>query len=406
MGREPRRIGAPDLDAMLDELAATGTLVAPVDRAGEVVFERVESAAAIHRDYVNSLAPPKDLLLPSRERLAAYSFVDGRPVLGTTAAAAPAETVLFGVRSCDVAGFEYLERYLGGGMFGRPELEDRPFRARRDALTVISVVCQRPGPTCLCVCCQGGPALEHGFDWQLTALERGWLVEIGSAKGERLAARWAERLAPADPAAVAEKAARVQETIAHFDRFSTRRVQTMAASRMTSTGRLPRAFWERIGERCFQCGGCAFVCPTCYCFNVADVGPPGATDGCEGELRPARERGAAAAVPNEITCAPREGDWERVRLRDCCQLPGFVRQAGGGYPRWTTGERCLTRFFHKLSWQFHERMGRLGCTGCGRCVAVCPGGIGIDVVAEEMTAALRGPGAAGPTPAPRPGAGA
>jgi hypothetical protein len=87
-----------------------------------------------------------------------------------------------------------------------------------------------------------------------------------------------------------------------------------------------------------------------------------------------------------------------VRLRDNCQLAGFVRQTGGGYPRWTCGERCLTRFFHKLSQQFQERMGAPGCTGCGRCIVTCLGERGIDRVAETMRDALTGPGRASRAP--------
>jgi hypothetical protein len=391
MSREPRWSTRPDLDAVLDELAVSGALVAPVRAGDELLFRQVPDAAVICRDYVNTLVPPKDLLLPSPERLLGYRVAAGRVTLDPDAEEAPSPFVLFGVRSCDVAGFRYLERFLSGAVFDRPDLADGPFRARRDAVTVLSVVCQAPGPTCMCVCCHGGPALEQGYDWQLTALDQGWLVEIGSEKGERLAERFAVCLPPAGPEALREKDERVRDVVDHFDRFSTNRVQTMAGSRMTSTGRLAPAFWERVGERCFECGGCAFVCPTCYCFNVADVGPPCAVDDCEGRVLdvPAVPGGRVAGVEPAA-----EGDedahWQRVRLRDCCMLAGFVRQAGGSYPRWSTGERCLTRFFHKLSWQFHARMGTLGCTGCGRCSVVCMGGIGIEQISAEMTAALQG----------------
>jgi len=384
MGRETRRASAQDLDALLDELAAAGTLCAPTRLGDEVVFRQVADRGAICRDYVNSLIPPKDLLLPSPEPLLSYRIEGGQPALEPAADGRPREVVLFGARSCDVAGLAYLERFLSGAIFGRPDLADAPFLARRRAVTVLSVVCEEAGPTCMCVCCKGGPALAEGYDWQLTRLASGWLVEIGSERGERLAERFADRLPGADAGAVAEKEERVRQAVRRFERSSTRRVQTMVGGRMVSAGRLPPAFWERLGERCFECGGCAFVCPTCYCFNVADVSPPGAVpaDGTDGSVAP--------AVPGGPTEPPADGRWERVRLRDCCNLPGFVRQAGGSYPRWTAGERCLTRFFHKLSWQFHRRMDALGCTGCGRCAQVCLGGIGIDQVSEEMTAELTG----------------
>jgi len=361
---------------------------------GELLFLPVADPAEIRREYVNSLVPPKEYFLPTPERLVAYRIEGGAPVLETGDGDRPArERVIFGIRSCDVAGLAYLERYFSGALFGRPDTADGPFQRRREAATLLSVVCQRPGPTCMCVCCKGGPALERGYDWQLTELEDGWLVEIGSERGERLAARCADVLAEAPAQAAGEKEARVLATVERFAAQSDHRVPTMAAGRMVSTGRLDASFWRIVGDRCFECGGCAFVCPTCWCFNVADVQGPGEA----GFDEPVE--GMSPMVPGGATAEVRDGRWERVRLRDNCMLAGFVRQAGGSYPRLTCGERCLTRFFHKLSQQFHARMDALGCTGCGRCIVACLGEEGIDVVAEAMRDALTGPGRASAAPA-------
>jgi ferredoxin len=265
--------------------------------------------------------------------------------------------------------------------------------SRREATTLISVVCQKAGPTCMCVCCKGGPALESGYDWQLTELEAGWLVEIGSPRGERLARRFSALLGSPPAGASEEKAARVAAAIERFGEQSMHRVPTMAATRMVSSGRLDESFWRIVGDRCFECGGCAHLCPTCWCFNVADLRATGEAD----FENPAE--GMSPMSPGGASGGTREGAWERVRLHDGCTLAGFVRQAGGGYPRLTCGERCLTRFFHKLSQQFFERMDALGCTGCGRCVAGCLGEEGIDAVAEGMRVVLTGPGRASTAPA-------
>ena len=374
------------LEALLARLASETQLVAPVDVEGEVLFLPVSDPSRICRDYVNSLAPPRDAFLRNPDRLLSYRIDGGVPALEDDPAHArpEPERVFFGVRSCDVAGLAYLERFLSGAPFDRPDTADAPFMRRREAATVLSVVCQRPGETCMCVCCHGGPSLEKDFDWQLTALDRGWLVEIGSERGEHFAERWGAALEPPPPSAIEERDRRIDEVIARFGEHSPHRVPTMAASRMVSAGLLGEGVWNIVGERCFECGGCAFVCPTCSCFNVADVNPAG-----EAEFE-SPAPGFSPAVPGGITDDIRDGNWERVRVRDCCMLAGFVRQAGGGYPRWTCGERCVTRFFHKLSQQFHARMGALGCTGCGRCVQVCLGEEGIDRIAEAMREVMVG----------------
>jgi sulfhydrogenase subunit beta (sulfur reductase) len=389
MSAEVRWLTREAVEALLARLARAGELIAPVAVEGDVLFLPVGDPAEICRDYINSHLPPKEHLLPTPEMLVAYRVSGGVPELESESERpAPSPRVIFGIRSCDVAGTAYLEGYFSGALFGRPDTADAQFAGRREATTLISVVCQRVGPTCMCVCCAGGPALTQGYDWQLTELADGWLVEIGSPRGARLAERVADLLSPAPAAAAAEKEARVRATVESFQATATHRVPTMAATRMVSAGRLDENFWRAVGDRCLECGGCAFVCPTCWCFNVVDIGEPGSAgfEEAPGGLRPMVPGGACDKVV--------DGRWERVRLRDNCMLAGFIRQAGGGYPRWTCGERCLTRFFHKLSQQFQERTDALGCTGCGRCISACLGEEGIDRIAEGMRDALTGVGRA------------
>jgi sulfhydrogenase subunit beta (sulfur reductase) len=375
------------LEGLLDQLARAGELIGPVKVEGELVFEPVARAADLCHEYVNSMIPIKNHFLPTREPLAHYRLRDGSAALGAASGdGSPAPRVLFGARSCDVAGLAYLEKFLSGEVFGAAGTPDTPFMRRRDSITVLSVTCREPGPTCMCVCGHGGPALESGYDWQLTALPQGWLVESGRARGARMAARFASLLSPAPRAAVEEKEHRVAEAVRRFDARAPHRVPTMAASRVVSTGRLTEDFWAEVGERCHECGGCAFVCPTCYCFNVADL--PAVGEGAA----PTPGQGLVPLTPGVPAGPPRDGEWRRERLRDCCTLGGYVREAGGSYPRWSCGERCQTRFFHKLAWQFHQRMGTPGCTGCGRCVTTCMGSIGIDRVSDEMTRSLVGTG--------------
>ncbi len=371
-------ISRTNLMEILTRWSQDGMLIAPKRAGGEVFFAPIDNVEEICWDYVNSLISPKQFLLPEGETLLSYERTDeGEWVINTPNLDVP-EKIVFGIRSCDVAGIAYLDQFLLGRMFDRKIPPDPLYKRRRERLTLISVVCQKPGSTCMCVCCDGGPALKAGYDWQLTELSEGWLVEVGTEKGWALMETVKALVEPAETEAVTEKEERLAKVIENFQHYSPHhRVPTMAASRGVSRSLVKEPFWDLIGARCVECGGCSYLCPTCFCFNCVDLltDPDGSTGQEEPFCPLAPGQGAG-------TC------YKRVRFRDNCILEGFVRQAGGIYPRRNTGERCRNRFFHKLSWQFFQRMHRLGCTGCGRCVKTCLGEIGMSQVATEITDAL------------------
>jgi ferredoxin len=124
-----------------------------------------------------------------------------------------------------------------------------------------------------------------------------------------------------------------------------------AAIQYVSRGEIPEETWDKIGNRCLECGGCTYVCPACTCFTVTD--------------RPVEPNGA-----------------ERLRIWDSCALSGFTRMAGGFNPRRAVHDRRNRRFFRKLAHYFIERELSMACVGCGRCAAVCHGDIGMPSVVE------------------------
>ncbi len=50
--------------------------------------------------------------------------------------------------------------------------------------------------------------------------------------------------------------------------------------------------WEEQSLRCIGCGACAYVCPTCACFDIQDEGWPKTVSGC------------AAGIPAVSRCSP------------------------------------------------------------------------------------------------------
>jgi len=98
--------------------------------------------------------------------------------------------------------------------------------------------------------------------------------------------------------------------------------------------------WEHFGDKCYSCGSCVLVCPTCYCFDVKD----------------------------EVELSLKEGT--RVRLWDGCMLEDFAVVADGHNFRKVRGARFRHRIFRKGK-HLMEKYGYFGCVGCGRCADSC-----------------------------------
>jgi ferredoxin len=56
--------------------------------------------------------------------------------------------------------------------------------------------------------------------------------------------------------------------------------------------------------------------------------------------------------------------------------PEYNLMAGGHNTRASKRDRFRNRFLHKLEF-FRERYGTFSCSGCGRCLVMCPNGISI-----------------------------
>ncbi|MFB3902122.1 MAG: 4Fe-4S dicluster domain-containing protein [Acidobacteriota bacterium] len=324
-----------DVPAFLESLLTDYRVVAPRRvAASDFVFDDYRPGEAVPFDFVNTLVPPKNLFLKPRETLFRIRGAT-QPVILPGASSKP--LALFGLRPCDASGLVFLERF-----FSERGFEDDTVTAgiRRSLRMVLC--CHTPGANCFCVCCDGGPALTSGFDLLLTDLGQSLLVEVGSEAGHAAVQRRPELFAKATEADYSEKVRQMAAVDQNFDRRS----YVANAMKRISLARITQEFWQNAGADCRGCGGCCFVCPTCSCFSVTDK--PDGDDHCR-----------------------------RERWRDACLYEGFTREASGHNPRASKADRLKRRFFHKLSYQYVELMGRHGCVGCGRCVTTCMGKLGI-----------------------------
>jgi ferredoxin len=318
------------------------------ERGDDTRFEVVTDAnrGAIHIHGSNPFYPPKRYVLPPIEHLMTFHRENGQVEI--IPADPPPPTAIFGIRSCDVAGIWHLDRFYLGGKF-----RDAYYEQRRKNLFLVNLVCTDPaqdiGEECFCVCADTGPAARDHFDLQLMDLGDGqYMAVAGSDAGEAL---FSENLfGKATPAHVERRRAILDDVRKHFKKTTS---WFPATVRYVSQGKVLEKVWEEIGNRCMECGGCTYVCPACTCFTVTD-----------------RQTGA-----NEC---------ERVRTWDSCALAGFTRMAGGFNPRRAVHDRRNRRFFRKLAHYFIQRELAMACVGCGRCVDVCHGEIGMPSVVEMI----------------------
>jgi len=331
--------------ALADALAGDYELYGPVlrERSGEPTFERVDDPAALRLDAAIPYNPPKHAVFPQSERIMSFRYDRDSREASVERDDLVRPKALLGIRPCDLTGLLCLDRFYLG-----QEFVDEVYRDHRKKMFVVVNTCVGPFPQCFCVCTDSGPAAREGYDVALTAVGDHYLFETGTEKGEALARRLGLKEAGADAAAV--KKAVVDASIARFDAEATENKAWISRvmNRITM-GFIGNDVWEYIGDQCFECGACSFVCPTCSCFNVEDVGAgPGRTD--------------------------------RVRSWDSCSFEGYTRMAGDHNPRKPVEDRRNKRFFCKLSYSQSRKYLRPGCVGCGRCVRVCPGDIGMSNV--------------------------
>jgi sulfhydrogenase subunit beta (sulfur reductase) len=318
-------------------------------QTGQVFFDRAEDLSEINLMAPIPSAPPKAVVFPQMERFLSYKYDKEKKSASIEADYKIEPKALFGLRSCDLSGLQCLDRFFLG-----QEFVDEIYLAHRKKMFIVTNTCNAPFKQCFCVCTDSGPSAVEGFDLNLTDLGDNYLVEAGSEAGKALAEKMG--LEKAGDAHLAEKKKKVDKSISLFEGIAVDNKAWISRviNRMT-TGFTKEPVWEYIGDQCFECGACTFVCPSCSCFNVVDVENPD----CAG-------------------CADRDRTW------DSCSYEGYARMAGGHNPRKPVEDRRNKRFFCKLSYSQSKKYLRPGCVGCGRCAWVCPGDIGLPNVVKYI----------------------
>ena len=167
----------------------------------------------------------------------------------------------------------------------------------------------------------------------LTDIGDEFLVEEITDKGKEL-------LAMASGIKEATKAdeAKAREAKEAADKKVAKRIEAKGIDQKLLACFEDKDYWEEISAKCISCGICTFLCPTCYCFDINDE-----LIKHEGERFRSWDSCAFTTYTKMPMENPREEKWRRVRQKVCHKYE-----------------------FYPMGFDI------IACTGCGRCIRLCP----------------------------------
>lgn len=320
-------INQDDLVPFVKNMMSEYEVIAPVANDSSFKFAPLTDASQMRLDYNTTIIPPRKALLPQQETL--FNFRTDMP------SASPVFDmrwrVLFGVHTCDLHAMCMLDAAFAKGN------PDAHYMKRRATTSIVSIECLDSCDENSFCKSMNTLSASSGFDLHLIDLGDMYAVDVGTTAGEVMLTNHAK----SHEATRAEVALLDKTMSAKWARFPSRlNVDGKDLPALMSIS-YKSPVWEEIGQRCFGCGSCNIVCPTCYCFDVRD----------------------------EISLDGKTG--ERYRVWDSCQLDEFARVGSGENFRKTHAQRLRHRFMRKGKYIAEAFPGHTGCVGCGRCARGC-----------------------------------
>ena len=237
--------------------------------------------------------------------------------------------VLLGVHPYDFVAIRQMDKIF------EQDNDDIHYKARRDAATIVVCDVQNASENVFA----GGmntAVVEDGFDVLITKIGEDYLLDAKTEKGEALLKGAA--VADATDADIAARNKAWDTNKAALKKHELKCAPADLPKLLGSSEEHP--IWAEKAEKCFSCGSCNLVCPTCYCFDVQD-----------------------------------EIDWDmdsgkRYRCWDGCMLTDFATVTGNHNFRGKREDRYRHRYYRKGKY-IPEKIGEISCVGCGRCITAC-----------------------------------
>jgi sulfhydrogenase subunit beta (sulfur reductase) len=324
------------VDACIKEKSAD--IIGPVAQATRFSYEALGSAADMRLDYDETTQSPRKFLMPPRDPLLSFTTRDSA---SCRAVYDEKQRVIIGVHPGDLAAIALYDKAYSSGE------ADEQYCARRSNTVLIGLYPTRAWKYRFTssMIKESDPYLSADL-MMVDMGDKTYAVEIVTDRGRALIAKAKTQAAPA--AVVAAMAGRKR---AVKDELSLPVKHDELPKKLAGQER--HETFTRRGDKCFSCGSCVLVCPTCVCFDVRD----------------------------KVDLSLATG--QRYRTWDGCTLENFATCAGGHNFRKKAADRLRHRLFRKAVY-LKERFGITGCVGCGRCTAACTADIAsiVDMVGD------------------------
>jgi len=335
------RIEKLKFDKFFNDLRQAYTVFAPVDDGKVTSFQNVNSVDMIAADIVNTQKSPKELFFPQVELLFSYNK-DGikNPEKRNNPMA------LWGVRPCDARSFLMLNNVFGDAIQkpGDEHFQDSFWKDKYDNALVFVLGCNEPAKTCFCHWFERGPFSDSGADVFVVDSGDYYVMNPVTEKGTAFCGKLdAEKSTSADKKLVEELKKKAETAL--NDSVNVNIIEKKLSDLWDNS------IWDEVSAKCINCAACTYACPTCHCFDVQD-----------------EKKGTAG---------------NRIRLWDSCMSPLFTKEASGHNPRGSSKDRVRQRIMHKFNY-FVEKYNEFLCTGCGRCIQVCPVNFDIREVIKQI----------------------
>jgi formate hydrogenlyase subunit 6/NADH:ubiquinone oxidoreductase subunit I len=326
-----------DIPKLIVRLKQILQVYGPVAHKSQFRFEQILNSAQLHLDYDTTILPPKKFFIPPKQTTLTFSQPPNYEIQEMPDWEEPdwngKRFVLFGIHSCDLGAIRFHDLIIN-------QLFPDPYRTRRrEEGIIIGLYCMTPCPESFCKS-MGYLNWNDGADLMLTDLGEEYFVQVFTNAGTQLVEYATKFFTPAKK----EVEKRAEELRANREKDFPDPIKNVERLPNQLEESYEGEMWERLGRRCFSCGACTLVCPTCFCFDIQD----------------------------QFDLSLKQGS--RIRKWDSCQLVDFALVAGGHNFRPTISSRVRFRLYHKFRIE-PEQVNKIGCVGCGRCTRTCPADI-------------------------------